>query len=133
MTADPTQVRSPLELEIRARRSAQALRAERARLGEIDLEIGNTCPECGPDGAGGTDAGMMAGWVPVTVEVPAGKVGVGEYREPWIQVQWQPCFSCNPDRWAAWQEGNLRGSRRPRGETAAHQQDRHSREGAPVP
>lgn len=130
MTADPTQVRSALEREVIARRGAQAHRAERARLGEIDLEIGNTCPECGPDGAGGGEAGMHPGFVPVTRTIPARTPG-NRGGEPVEVTDWRPCYSCRPERWAAWQENNLRGTSRPKvrvqGEGTGREEDRQSR------
>jgi len=126
---DPTPIADPLAREVAARRAAQAGRAERARLGEVDREIGNRCPECGPAGAGGTAAGPHPGWVPVTREIPAEQAGTVE---PSLVVEWRPCFTCNPDRWQAWQEGTLRSPGRGKVETpqdrAAREQERRTRE-----
>ncbi len=129
MTTDPTPIADPLAREVAARRAAQARRAERARLGEVDRELGNLCPECGSAGAGGTAAGTHPGWVPVSREIPAEKARTVE---PCLVVEWRPCFTCNPDRWQAWQEGKLRSPGRAKVETpqdrAARDQERRTRE-----
>jgi hypothetical protein len=112
--SDPDPAGSPLAQEAAARRVAQANRAERARLRRVDREIAAACPECGPAGAGGGDAGMHPGYVPVsreTVDTKTGEVKIDPRTgHPELVVEWRPCFTCNPDRWRAWQEGNLRSS-----------------------
>ncbi len=115
MSADPLSVRDALAEEARARKAAQGVRAERARFGQQIRELGNTCRECGPGGAGGADAGMHPGFVPVSRELAdpsTGEVKVDpKTGRPELLVEWRPCFTCNPDRWAAWQEGTLRSAR----------------------
>ncbi len=118
MSADPLSVRDPLAEEVRARKAAQGIRAEHARFGQQLRELGNTCPECGPAGAGGGDAGMHPGFVPVTRELAdpsTGEVKVdAKTGRPELLVEWRPCFTCNPDRWRAWQEGRMRAADRDR-------------------
>ncbi len=136
MSPEPTPVAGPLAEEIRARKATQGIRAERARFGQQVRELGNTCPECGPAGAGGGDAGMHQGYVPVTREIadPAsGEVKVDPRTgETEVLVEWRPCFTCNPERWRAWQEGTLHSSSRARVESAEdrqlQQQERRQRE-----
>jgi len=109
MTADPAAPEpAALRDELQARRAAQRERAERVRLGEVDRELGNRCPECGPTNPVTHVAGEQPGWVPVLVEVPA-----GAYRnpEPYTQVHLRPCFTCNRPRWEAWQTGDMSGAR----------------------
>ncbi len=108
-TADAEQAKhAALGDELQARRAAQHERAERVRLGEVDRELGNGCPECGPANPVTHVAGEQPGWVPVLVEVPAGASG---NPEPYVQLFLRPCFTCNRPRWEAWQTGDLTGTR----------------------
>ncbi len=94
--------------ELQGRRAAQRERAGRVRLGEVDRELGNGCPECGPTNPVTHVAGEQPGWVPVLVEVPAGAYS---NPEPYTQVHLRPCFTCNRPRWEAWQTGDMSGAR----------------------
>jgi hypothetical protein len=133
---DPTSISGPLGEEIRARRAAQGIRAERARYGQLVRELGNTCQECGPAGAGGGDAGEHPGYVPVTHEIVNRRTGEVELDSRTGQAktvtEWRPCFTCNPERWRAWQEGKLHSTSQPKIESAADRQardqDRQQRE-----
>ena len=79
---------------------------------------------------------MHQGYVPVTREIadPAsGEVKVDPRTgETEVLVEWRPCFTCNPERWRAWQEGTLHSSSRARVESAEdrqlQQQERRQRE-----
>lgn len=125
--SDPPSIAGPLAQEAAARRAAQAVRAQRARDGEIDRRIDQEtqCPECGPQ----TDAALQHGHHPGFVRTP---VITHIYGEPREVVEDRPCFTCNPGRWQAWQEGTMRSSRRAKVETAegrqVAEQDRRKRE-----
>lgn len=133
MTADPTQIRSPLEAEARARRAAQHDRAERARLGEVDRRIADEhqCPECGPAAAGDPTSpdwpGINTGFVPVRRTVAPGQPGNAQGSEPVEVVEWRPCFTCSPDRWRAWQEATLRSPRRPKAQAQGNDEAQEGR------
>ncbi len=116
--SSPTAVADALHAELAARRKHQRERHERARLGEYDRDVGNTCKECGPVNPLVAEHGELRGFVPVVFKVPAGLTGTTEDQE---KVGHRPCFTCNPDRWEAWQRGDM-ASKPAKGETAADRQ-----------
>lgn len=127
MSTDPTPVGDPAARELAARKAAQAVRAQRAEDGEIDRQIDteHQCPECGPTSEPARQYGYLSGYVyePIVHH---------EYGEPREVVEGRPCFTCNPERWRAWQDGRLRSTSKPKVESAtdrqAREQDRARRE-----